>query len=206
MNSAKTDHPIHEIISNRWSPRAFKDQDVSAQDLRAILEAARWSPSAFNEQPWRYIVATREDSELYQRVLKCLVPANQTWARSAPVLMLAIVKTAFTLNDAPNRVALHDLGAASVSLTVEATARGLAVHQMAGILPDVAAAEFGIPDGYVAETALAVGYEGDPQSLPENLREMETAPRTRKPLAEFVFGGTWGEGASVTRPPAANNL
>lgn len=199
MKQAVTDYPIHDALSNRWSPRAFTDQPVSEDDIRAILEGARWAASSFNEQPWRYIVATREDPELFERVLKCLMPMNQAWARNAPVLMLGITKTNFTMNDSPNRVALHDLGAASASLTFEATVRGLAVHQMAGILPEVAAKEFGIPDGYVAQTALAIGYEGEPESLPENLRGPEVAPRSRKSLSEIAFGGTWGDGAAVTR-------
>lgn len=199
MNPAQPDNPIHELLSNRWSPRAFTDQPVSDDDLRAILEGARWAASSFNEQPWRYIVATRDDPGLFERVLKCLMPMNQTWASKAPVLMLGITKSNFTMNDSPNRVAQHDLGAASASLTFEATARGLSVHQMAGILPEVAAQEFRILEGYVAQTALAIGYEGDPESLPENLRAPELAPRTRKPLSEIAFGGTWGEGADVTR-------
>lgn len=200
---AVTDNPIHEILAKRWSPRAFTAQRVSSEDLRSILEAARWAASSFNEQPWRYILATRDEPEAFARVLECLVPGNQAWARNAQVLMLGVVKDNFSHNDTPNRVALHDLGAASASLTFEATARGLAVHQMGGILPDKARETFGIPVGFQAVTGIAIGYEGDPSGLPENLRTPELAPRTRKPLREIAFEGAWGRTAGTGNTGAA---
>ena len=195
--TAITDNPIHEILAKRWSPRAFTAQPVSAEDLRSILEAARWAASSYNEQPWRYIIATQRQPDEFARLLDCLVPANQVWAKNAQVLMLGVVKDTFTQNDTPNRVALHDLGAASASLTFEATARGLVVHQMGGILPDKARELFAIPEGFQAVTGIAIGYEGDPETLPENMREFETAARTRKPLREMVFSRTWEDPAPV---------
>lgn len=195
--TAITDHPIHEILAKRWSPRAFTAQPVSAEDLRSILEAARWAASSYNEQPWRYIIATQSQPDEFARLLDCLVPANQVWAKNAQVLMLGVVKDTFTQTDTPNRVALHDLGAASASLTFEATARGLAVHQMGGILPDKARELFAIPEGFQAVTGIAIGYEGDPETLPENMREFEAAARMRKPLREIVFSRTWEDPAPV---------
>ncbi|HEY3414806.1 MAG TPA: nitroreductase family protein [Armatimonadota bacterium] len=202
---AKTDNPIHEILVQRWSPRAFTAQPVSEEDLRSILEAARWAASSFNEQPWRYIVATRDRPEQFARVLECLVPANQAWARNAQVLMLGVVKETFTHNDAPNRSAAHDLGAASANMTFEATARGLAVHQMGGILPDKAREVFGIPEGFHAATAIAIGYEGDPATLPEAYRASETDPRTRRPLDEIAFGDTWGAPVAALSPAGGSH-
>lgn len=190
---AETDYPIHDILTERWSPLAFAQRDVEPATLASLLEAPRWTASSFNEQPWRYIVATKAEPEVYQRLLSCLVPANVTWAQSAPVLMLSVCKAAFTHNGAANRVAPHDVGAAAASLTFQATSLGLVVHQMGGIYPDKAREEFGIPDGYEVMAALAVGYPGEPASLPEALRARETAPRTRKPLHEIAFGAMWNE-------------
>jgi nitroreductase len=57
---ANTDHDILDVIRNRWSPRAFDpSRDVPAADLRRLFEAARWAPSSMNEQPWRFLVASR---------------------------------------------------------------------------------------------------------------------------------------------------
>lgn len=193
IKQATTDHPIHELLSRRWSPYAFADHEISTEDLRALFEAARWAPSAQNEQPWGYVVAVRSDAEAFERMLSCLVDANQVWARRAPVLALGIVRETFARNEKPNATARHDLGLAAGNLLAEATARGLAVHQMAGILPDRARDLYAIPAHSTVLTALAIGHTGDPASLPEGLRERDLVPRTRRPLAEFVFGDRWGE-------------
>ncbi len=195
--TAVTDHPIHALIASRWSPYAFSEREVSDQDLSALFEAVRWAPSSYNEQPWSYMVATRKDSLGFERLLSCLVEPNQAWAKQAPVLALGVARERFTRNDKPNAAAVHDLGLAAGALLVEATARGLAVHQMIGILPDRARELYGIPDHSRAVTALAIGYAGPSDALPEGLREREQAPRTRKPLSEFVFGERWGDAAPL---------
>lgn len=194
---ARPDHPIHEPLAERWSPYGYADREVSPADLRSVLEAARWSASAFNEQPWRYLVASKTEPAEYDRILSCLVEPNQAWAQAAPVLVLTVVAENFSRNGKPNGSALHDLGQASANLTIEATVRGLSVHQMAGILPDRARELFEIPMGFRAVTALAIGYAAELATLPDELKERDSAPRTRNPLAQSVFTGKWGTSAPV---------
>ena len=194
---AKTDHPVHELISKRWSPYGFSDRPVSKSDLQSLFEAARWAASSYNEQPWRYIVATKEDPGEFERLLSCLVEPNQEWAKAAPVLALGVAGLRFARNDKPNTVAVHDLGLAAGNLTVEATARGLVVHQMAGILPDRAREVYAIPEGYQPFTALAIGYAADPDTLSDEMRKRDLGERTRLPLREFVFAGQWGKSSEL---------
>src|SRR5262249_24197399 len=130
LKEATPDHPIHEILARRWSPYAFADRPVSKADLLSLFEAARWAPSSYNEQPWSYIVATRDEPAEFERVLSCLVEGNQAWAKAAPVLAIGCTKLVFALNGKPNAAAVHDLGVAAGNLCAEATARGLYVHQM----------------------------------------------------------------------------
>jgi len=189
---ASTDYPVHQLLAERWSPYAFEDRAVPETDLRSLFEAARWAASSYNEQPWSYILATKQDPEQFQRLLSCLVEANRVWAKAAPVLALGIVRLRFARNAKDNRAAVHDLGLAAGNLLVEATARGLFVHQMIGILPDKARETYGIPEGSEAWTGIAIGYRADPIGLPDALKERDLAPRQRKPLSEFVFSGTWG--------------
>ena len=189
---AATEFPVHDLIRNRWSPRAFADKSVSSEVLRSLFEAARWAPSSYNEQPWAYIMAKRDDKENFEKMLSVLVEFNANWAKSAPVLALAIAELAFAKNNAPNRNAQYDTGAATALLSVEATVRGLAVHQMAGFDPEKARRVFEIPAGWEPIAAIAIGYPGDPESLPQSLRDRELAPRIRKPLSEFVMTGRWG--------------
>lgn len=181
---------VHESILRRWSPRAFSDKEVSAQDLKTLFEGARWAFSSSNEQPWRFLVGRRGDST-YQKIFDALVEFNQSWARSAPVLVLSVAKKTFTAKAAPNRFNLHDLGAALAHLALQATAIGLHTHSMAGFDAEQVRASFAIPSDYDIGAVTAVGYFGDPESLPEHLRKMELAPRQRKPLEEFVFS-EWG--------------
>ena len=197
QKAAAPDHAIHELLARRWSPYAFADRPVPEDDLRSLFEAARWAASSYNEQPWSYLVATKADPEAFERLLSCLVEGNQVWAGAAPVLALGCTSLRFALNDKPNAAAVHDLGLASASLTLEATARGLFVHQMIGILPDQARALYRIPEGVQPLTGLAIGYPADPVTLPEKYRGRDLTPRTRKPLAEFVFGGAWGSASSL---------
>jgi nitroreductase len=192
---APSDFPVHELIRERWSPRAFADKPVPQDVLCSIFEAARWAPSSNNEQPWAYIVATKDDRGYLEKMLSVLVEFNAHWAKHAPVLALAVAKMTFEKNDAPNRNAQYDTGAATALLSVEATAHGLAVHQMAGFDAEKARQVFGIPAGWEPIAALAIGYPGDPDSLPPPLKAREMAPRTRKPIAEFVMAGHWGHTA-----------
>lgn len=189
---AETDHPIHDLLAERWSPRAFDTRAVSDEDVSAILEAARWAPSCFNEQPWRFIVGQAGDGT--HSDLGTVLMDGNAWARKAPVLMLSVARLTFKRNGKPNRHAYHDVGLAVAQLCVEATHRGLGVHQMAGFDQDRARSTFSIPDTFEPVAALAIGYFGDPSTLPENLAERERAPRTRAAQSEFVLKGGFTTG------------
>jgi nitroreductase len=194
MNTKKavTDYPILPILAERWSPYGFEERPVAAADLCSLFEAARWAASSYNEQPWNYLIGTRENPAEFGRLLSCLVEANQAWAKEAPVLVLGIVSLRFARNNQDNRAAVHDLGLAAGNLLAEATTRGLSVHQMIGILPDKARELYQIPEFFEAWTAMAMGYKADPAKLPAALRERDMALRQRKPLNKFVFTGRWG--------------
>jgi nitroreductase len=196
---ADADHPIHELVQRRWSPRAFSDQDVPKQILQSLFEAARWAPSSNNEQPWAFLVATKDDPGVFAEMLSTLVEFNQAWAKHAPVLVIAVSEMAFAKDAAPNRNAFYDTGAAVAHLTAEATSRGLFVHQMAGFDPKKAKKLFYIPEGWEPIAAFAIGYGGDPHLLSDVLRERELAPRTRKPISEFVMTGRWGQTANFAK-------
>lgn len=193
IKRAHTEHPVLDAIAERWSPRAFADQPVSEATLSSLLEAARWAASSYNEQPWSFIVAAKEAATAFSRILECLVEGNRAWARQAPLLMVSVAQTTFSRNGKPNRHAWHDVGQAAANLAVQASALGLQIHQMAGFDAEKATALLHIPAGYEPVACIAVGYPGDVQQLPENLRTAERAERKRKPLSDFVFFGEWGE-------------
>jgi len=195
---ADTQHPIHDLLARRWSPRAFADRPVAPDLLQSLWEAARWAPSSANEQPWNFLVATKNDKQEFDRMLSCLVEGNQVWAKQAPVLMVSVAARLDRDKD-PNAHAWYDVGQAVADLSVQATALGLFVHQMAGILPDRIRELYQIPDSHEPVTGLALGYPGTPEQLSDKLRQRELAARTRKPIGEFVFSGRWGQASQIAK-------
>jgi nitroreductase len=190
---APVDHPIEEILKRRWSPRAFSDRMVEREKLQSLFEAARWAASSFNEQPWSFIVTTKEKPEQHAALVGCLREKNQQWAQRAPVLMVSVAKLNFEKNGKPNRHAFHDVGMAVANMIVQATAVGLYVHQMAGFSVERVREIYGVPEGFEPVAAIAVGYPDDPDVLPVTFREQEVGPRQRKPIDRFVFEAKWGE-------------
>lgn len=184
---------IGELLEKRFSPYAFSSRPVEPEELRKLFEAARSAPSSYNEQPWRFVVARRQDPEAFERLLQTIAERNREWARHAPVLVLSVAKLDFTHNGEPNRHAFHDVGQAAAYFTLQATALGLYVHQMAGFDAGKARQLLSIPQGYEPVAMMAVGYLGDPEPVPQALRHHNRPPRARKPLDSLAFEGIWGE-------------
>jgi nitroreductase len=191
---ADTEVPIADTLALRWSGRAYDpDRPVERGKLVALLEAARWAPSCFGDQPWRYLLWERQaDPERWRRAFECLAEGNRAWVERAPILMLAMADSQFT-DRRPNRWGQYDTGAASMSLSVQATELGLMVHQMGGFDAGKIRAEFAIPERYDCMAMIALGYQLPRDKIPDDLREREFAPRNRRPTAESFFLGEWGK-------------
>lgn len=189
---AITETPIHAALAHRWSGRAFDpNRSVESETLLKLFEAARWSPSASNVQPWRLMVWDRnEDFQLWSRAFECLTGFNRTWACHAPLLMLAAAEKVSS-EGKPNRWATYDCGAAMMSLSVQATALGLMVHQMGGFDQGALTQAFDLPSSFEAISILAIGYQLPEGLIPKDLREREFAERSRKPLESLIFKGSW---------------
>jgi nitroreductase len=198
---AITSVPIHDLLARRWSPRAFDpDKAVSAEQLAALLEAARWAPSCNGDEPWRYLIWERSrHPEGWQKAFDCLSDNNKKWVKNVPVLMLSCAGSIFGHSGKPNRYGPHDVGAASVCLALQGAALGLAVHQMGGYDASKARAAFNIPEGYTPMAMIAVGYQTSPDVLDADTREKELKPRSRKPIQTQFFDGAWGEGMRLDR-------
>ncbi len=189
---AQPDHLIHELLTRRWSTRAFTGEPLEADKLRTILEAGRWAPSSGNGQPWVFIVAPRQDTEAFERLGSVLNPGN-AWAKKASVLALSVAK----LDRAPgkpNRHAWHDVGLASENMALQAISMGLGFHMMGGFDTEAAREVCQLPERYDPVAMMAMGYPGDPNDIEdETLRAKDLTPRVRHPQSEFVFHGTFGK-------------
>ena len=186
---------VPDLLLRRWSPRAFSDKDVSSDDLKKVFETTRWAASSYNEQPWRFFVGRRGDAT-YQKIFDALVEFNQGWAKSAPVLIFSVASKKFNHNGTSNYHAMHDTGAATAYLALQATALGMHTHSMAGFDHDKAREAFNVPDDFEVGAVTALGYFGNLDALSEQLRATEESPRQRKSLNEFVFS-EWGKAANL---------
>lgn len=203
VKQAQTEYPIHELLRTRWSPRALDTRPVETEKLQSVLEAARWSASGGNMQPWSFLIARKAvEPALFERMVSCLSEGNVPWASQAPVLGIAVASL-YRRPEVLNRHAFHDVGMALQNLALQARALDLYTHFMGGFSPDKARELFAIPPEHEAATMFALGYLGDPDSLPEKNRDSELTARTRRPLRDFIFGEQWG----VTSPllPTQNN-
>ena len=184
---------INELILKRRSPLAFDQKPVEEVKIMRLFEAARWAPSSRNEQPWRFIYATRGD-EAFDKMVNCLAETNKIWAQKAPLMILSVAKTVSSYNGKPNAYSFHDTGMAVANLLVQATDMGLFVHQMGGYDKDRARMELNIPIEFEPVAMIAVGYTGKTEDLPADLQKRETAERTRLELNELVFNNSWPGG------------
>jgi nitroreductase len=190
VDTRRSELDLHEVLNNRFSPRSFSPREISGRELELVLEAARWAPSSMNEQPWRFVV-TRRGGEGHVRLLETLNPSNQVWADKAPVLILSMVNRTLSRNGQVNHHARHDLGLATAHFTAQATALGMGVHILGGFNAEAARSTFQIPEELDIVSVLVLGFPGDPEQLPENLRERESRRSVRHPLSELVRYGAY---------------
>jgi nitroreductase len=181
--------PIIDLIKNRRSRRAYATTAVESEKINSLFEAARWAPSSVNEQPWIYLYATKEQSELWTKIFDALNDGNKIWVENAPLLIASFVRRNFIRNDRPNGAARYDLGGANAFLSLQATHLGLNVHQMGGFDHGKLIANLNVPDIYEPVIVLAIGYPGEIDLLPENLQLREKAPRERYLQSSFVKNG-----------------
>ena len=178
---------IPEILKRR-SIRAFSPKEIPISALKNAIEAARWAASSFNEQPWTFIIGDKyKNPETYNKILQTLNEWNQRWAKNAPVLILQVGKTFFDLDGRFNDYYKYDCGQATAMLVLQLTRENIFAHQMAGFDKQKAKDLFNIPEGYEPTVVVAIGFQGDINILPEDLKEIENSERTRKSLDKIAF-------------------
>lgn len=190
-NTEQTNEIIN-LIKKRWSPREFDPaKKISSSQISQLFEAARWTPSAYNEQPWKFIIVTKDNPEQFEKMLNLLTDGNKVWAANASALILTIASLRSSHNGAENFHALYDLGACVTNLSLQAVELDIHVNQMGGFHRDKATKVFKLGEEYVAVSILALGYLPETETFKEK-KERHVANRKRKFLNEFVFRNNWG--------------
>ncbi|GAB93608.1 nitroreductase family protein [Gordonia rhizosphera] len=182
---------MHELIEGRWSARGYDpDATISTDELVSILDAGRWAPTWGRMQPVRFIVGMRGDAT-FAKLTAVMKRGNVTWAPASAALVL-VCTTTEPDDEKARTYAAVDTGLAVSQMILQAGSLGFNGHPMAGFHPEDARTEFGIPDTHRALVLLAVGKLADPQTVTPEIRERDERPRTRLPLTEVAFAGSWG--------------
>lgn len=184
-------HEVQPFFVNRWSPRAMTGEEITRGELQRMFEAARWAMSSMNNQPWQFLYALRNTPH-WETFFNFLTPGNKAWCVNAAALLVVVSRTTFEGSGRPARTHSYDTGAAWYSFALQGTLMGLVVHGMQGFSYDRAKEDLGVPDGYQVEAMAAVGRPGDPDDLPQDIREREI-PSQRKKIEEFAFEGGFGK-------------
>ncbi len=179
---------INKAIKNRWSPRSFSEKPVTNEMINLMFEAARRAPSSRNEQPWNYFYVRRENQKVFNQIIDLLTGNNPEWAKEAQLLIISVVKLNLDYKNRPNGKALHDLGAANVSISIQASEMGLQVHQMGGFDNEKTSLYLNLDkENYEPVTIFAVGFPDEEKSQTEDYIQRKKQAETRKELKEFVF-------------------
>jgi len=187
QKSSQVEFPVTDLIEQRRSRRAYSSQPIEPEKIHSLFEAARWAPSSMNEQPWSYLYATKDQTELWNKLINVLNEGNRIWAKHAPLLILSLARKTHIRNGAVNVSAKYDVGAANAFLSMQATHLGLIIHQMGGYDRQKAIEILNIPEIYEPMVIMAVGYLGDADKLSDNLKVREVAPRERYTQEFFVM-------------------
>lgn len=185
----KTEYPVDDIFVRRWSPRAMSGQAITRDEIMSLFEAARWAPSSFNNQSWRFLYSLK-DSDSWDMYFNLLTEGNKKWAVNAGALIVMISKTTFDYNNKPAKTHAFDTGAAWENLALQGSINNLVIHGMQGFDYEMAKKTLNIPDGYEIQAMAAVGKPGNPENLPDGLREKEK-PSARKSVEEIAIEGTF---------------
>jgi nitroreductase len=196
--------PGQEQFANRsWMPLRFSDRLVEREKLRCLLENTNRTPSFMNEQPWSFIIATKDDPIEFDRLFSCLSEASADLVRKAPVLMLSVARLTYSFDGERNTHAFRDARHAISHLLQKAKVMGFTAEQMAGFNPAKARQQFQIPSGFEPVAAIAIGYPAEPEGL--SLPVLEEATREKRSLESFVFTGSWGHASRLLDQAALND-
>lgn len=192
-----SEHALLALMRDRRSIRRYLNRPVPRDVVTRLLEAARWAPSAHNRQPWRFAVL--EDAARRQRLAAAMgerfradlladglsaeaaerqVRRSYERIASAPVAIVFFVSLVEmdryldpARQEAERLMAVQSVALAAENLLLQAHAEGLGACWMCAPLfcPDVVRAELNLPDDWIAQGLLTVGY-------PAEMRQKDREP------------------------------
>ena len=176
---------ILKLLNDRKASRAYSSGPLPNKIIDKLMNAAQLSASCFNNQPWRFLFLTNE--ETLEKAGKALSKGN-SWAKKAPLLIVGFSKPDLDCQMPDGReYYLFDLGMAVQNILLQATELNLVARPMAGFNPDILKKEFNLPVEFEVIVMIAVGFDGDINELDKKIQIASTAPRKRKLITENFF-------------------
>lgn len=174
IRKPRPDYPVMKEVSDRFSPRHFLDIEIETDEINSIFEAARFAPSGWNFQPW-YFYWSKKGGLLFKKIVACLGKYNQ-YAGSASVLVVGCFIKQFKGKKSYYR---HDLGAAVMSLVLQAQHLGYYSRQMGEFNKNKLIKLLTINKAHNPFVIIAIGKLGDYKKIDNELlkRELELKPR-----------------------------
>ncbi|AMK10824.1 nitroreductase family protein [Pseudodesulfovibrio indicus] len=166
------DNPVLRAIRERRSIRRFTSEPVERAALLTILEAGQWAPSGLNNQPWRFLVVTRDDPR-HTLLAECTKYA-QIVRDSAACICVLLQKDAMYSEMKDHQGA----GACIQNMLLAVHALGLGAVWLGQIVNDQPATlgALGLSDAeYEIEAVLALGHPD------------QKGDSKRKPLSELLL-------------------
>ncbi|RLB70826.1 MAG: nitroreductase [Deltaproteobacteria bacterium] len=176
-----------QCITQRRSVRRFNDQDISNEQLKELMEAARIAPSWANTQCWEFIIV--RDQAIKEKLAATMPETNPARKATinAPVVLVACGKLGksgfYKNNEATNKGDnwyLYDVGLATQNISLVAHDMGLGSVILGLFDADAAGKVLNMPDSVKVVTLIPLGVP---------VKESKAPPR--KPLCEFVFKDTY---------------
>ena len=154
---------VYEAITKRRSIRRFKQDPISKDVLKKLMEAARICPSAANLQPLRYIVVA--NPRLVKQVFPCtkwagyITPAGNPPEGEEPVAYIVVLIDTEIVSD-PNH-GLRDSGAAVENIILAAVEEGIGSCWLGAVNKKKIRELLDIPERFVVDTLVALGYPNE---------------------------------------------
>jgi len=178
---------VLELIKNRWSPVSFSEKMIEDEKLKDILEAARYAPSSMNEQPWLFVLTTRDEKEAFDNIVELLNEGNRVWAKYCSAFIVSFARKKHDYNQKANRYFFFDTGMAVSNMLHQATNDGIFAHQMGGFSVEKAREYFLTGEDTEPVAIMALGYPGNGSGLTEEIYLRDSKRRPRKDLSEYAF-------------------
>jgi len=171
---------VFEAIKTRRSIRAFTNQEVSEEEVRNLIDAARHAPSAGNIQPWEFVIV-RDSNRKHMLAAAAL---DQTFIEEAPVAIVVCANEIESRWGYGNRGAtlycLQDTAAATQNMLLAACALGLGTCWIGAFYEEEVRKVLNVPRGVRPVAIVPVGHPAEKPS-----------PRPKRPMTEIIHYETF---------------